>query len=1713
MVRRALPALALGAALWAAPASAQDDRDPGFLAGLIEDNISAPGLDVQIDGFRGALSSEASVEELRISDDEGTWLVMRDVVLDWNRSALLRGRLEVEELTAGLIRVERAPLPAEGVEPPPAAAGGFRLPTLPVSVDVERLAAERIELGQALLGQEIALDLEASARLADGSGEASIEANRLDGAEGVYSIRAAYDGAGEAGALSLDVDLREAQGGLVTTLAQLPGAPPIELTVTGAGPLDAFAADIRLASDGQERLGGRVALEGAEDGRRFDVDLSGDVTELFAPRYKPFFGDDVALVAQGVQGADGTIALDALELDTQALTLTGAARIGADGWPELLDLRGAVRSQDGGPVLLPTAANVTLGAAFLTLTYDAAQGEDVDLILSVSDLIHPDVTVAAADLTVDGLIAREGGTVRAASAAVAAALDGLAFARPDLADAVGPRVALETDVTWEAGAPVTLDDLRLSGPGYGLQGRVAIAPGAEETAGLELDLALEAALDELGRLSGLAGTDLSGAAEVAVNGTVDPLAGTFDVTVEGLARDVAAGIEQADGLLAGRTVLFVDARRSVEGTVVDALRLTNDQLSLEASATIYGEESESRAAGVTGAAVLELRIADGTVIDPRLDGEIALVAELDQGDDGAWSGELDALAPAGVAVSASGTLTGERPDLTFSAVVPDLSAYVPDVPDGAALTGRAFARDGVWTVDTELAGPWGLTGSVEGPVNGGAAEVTFDLVLPDLSGPVPAVADIPALDGEVALRGTASQDGATWSVDVDANVATGVTARIDGTVTGEAPSVAYAIEVPALEEVVPALEGIEPLNGRAALEGTASQADGAWSVDAALTTDGGIRATASGPVTGPAPRVAFTAEVPRLEAVVPALAQVPPLTGAVSLTGVATQAEGVWAVAAEAATAGGVRAELSGPVTGETPEIAFALTAPQLQAFAPALEGLDFLDGPVAVDGVLANRAEAWRVDATLDAPSGISARARGPLTGPDALTLDVAATVDDVAVFQPVVSGPLSVDATLTPTEAGFAVEARAAGPLDSRATLSTVIADPLVADFTLTLPSLVGVAPVEGGIDVAGQARQTEDGTVIDVAGTGPYDASFEATVALAEAIAVTASGRLPDAGRIAPQLRGPVDFQADVAQVDGQWAVDVDLDGAQGISLQAQGVATGPAADLSFSLALPDVSPFAPGLSGPLRASGDLRRAGAGYAFDVDASGPLGAVLDAQGTFGAGAPTADFTLSVPDIAPLVPELPGPLRVSGRATQAPGGVALDVDATGPGGTTARVSGTVGSSLDLDVAGQAPLGLANAFISPNRITGTATFDLSVDGAPGLDAVSGTISTRGAALVVPSPGVVIEAIDADVRLAGGRAQVALTARPDAGGVIQVGGSVGLTAPFDAALTVGFDGRLEDPSLYTARVIAQVAVTGPLTGGASIAGDVLIDEAEIAVPSSGLTAIGELPPIRHVGAPADVRRTLARAGQEPSGASGGGGSGGAGGPVYGLDITVRAPNRIFVRGRGLDAELGGELFVNGTTANPVVSGGFELQRGRLDILQQRFQLDEGSVTFQGDLTPFVRLVAITEAEALTASIIVEGPADAIDVRFESNPDVPQEEILAQIFFGRDLSQLSPLQALQLANSVATLAGRGNGGLLENLRGSAGLDDLDLTTDAEGNTAIRAGKYISDNVYTDVQLGEGGARVTLNLDLTENLTVRGAAGASGETSIGIFFEKDY
>lgn len=485
------------------------------------------------------------------------------------------------------------------------------------------------------------------------------------------------------------------------------------------------------------------------------------------------------------------------------------------------------------------------------------------------------------------------------------------------------------------------------------------------------------------------------------------------------------------------------------------------------------------------------------------------------------------------------------------------------------------------------------------------------------------------------------------------------------------------------------------------------------------------------------------------------------------------------------------------------------------------------------------------------------------------------------------------------------------------------------------------------------------------------------------------------------------------------------------------------------------------------------------------------------------------------VPDVGRLVSDISGPVTVSAQVGGDAETTTVDATLTGPAGMTAEVDGTIASSgtLNLRATGAVPLGLANPMIAPRQVSGDARFDLALQGPAGLDALSGTVTLADGLFSEPSSGITLNSIGGTATLGSSQVRLDLRANGSQGGTIAVTGTAGLTGAFnvDADVTIT-DLTLSDPGLYEATLGGNLNFRGPVLDGGRLKGDITLSEAELRIPETGAGAAGSIPDITHLGTPADVRRTLDKAGlsttAEPSDPNA------APAVVIPMDVTIRAPSRIFVRGRGLDAELGGQIRLQGTSANIIPIGRFDLVRGRLLLLGQRFDFDEGYISLEGALVPVIRLVVETQQGEVLTYIIVDGEASSPEVSFSSSPELPEDEVLAQLLFGRDMSRLSAFQALQLANAVAVLAGRGGEGIVSKLRQGFDLDDLDVTTDDQGNAAVRAGKYISDNVYTDVTVGAAGkTELNLNIDISPSVTARGGVDAEGQSSVGIFFERDY
>ncbi len=245
-------------------------------------------------------------------------------------------------------------------------------------------------------------------------------------------------------------------------------------------------------------------------------------------------------------------------------------------------------------------------------------------------------------------------------------------------------------------------------------------------------------------------------------------------------------------------------------------------------------------------------------------------------------------------------------------------------------------------------------------------------------------------------------------------------------------------------------------------------------------------------------------------------------------------------------------------------------------------------------------------------------------------------------------------------------------------------------------------------------------------------------------------------------------------------------------------------------------------------------------------------------------------------------------------------------------------------------------------------------------------------------------------------------------------------------------------------LLTATLDADLSLRGQMQGRMDAAGKITVDRATIQVPDKLPSSVAVL----------DVRVP----GQKPPPPP-------APPPDVRLDLTIDAPGRIFIRGRGLYAELQGRLHIGGTAAAPRPSGGFDMRRGNISVAGQTLTFTTGKVGFDGSgkIDPTLDFVASSTSGNVTANLIVGGYASDPKITLSSTPELPQDEVLAQLLFGQSAASLGPFQLAEIAASLAQLTGASGGfDPLGSARKALGLDRLSVGGGSGGHRRQRRGR---------------------------------------------------
>ena len=235
----------------------------------------------------------------------------------------------------------------------------------------------------------------------------------------------------------------------------------------------------------------------------------------------------------------------------------------------------------------------------------------------------------------------------------------------------------------------------------------------------------------------------------------------------------------------------------------------------------------------------------------------------------------------------------------------------------------------------------------------------------------------------------------------------------------------------------------------------------------------------------------------------------------------------------------------------------------------------------------------------------------------------------------------------------------------------------------------------------------------------------------------------------------------------------------------------------------------------------------------------------------------------------------------------------------------------------------------------------------------------------------------------------------------------------------------------------------------------------------------------------------------------------------------LDVSVDAQNQIFLDGFGLNAELKGAVDISGTASAPKLGGKMETVRGRWEFFGRTFTIVRGEASLsENNLSaPLINIRAEADADDVVAVARISGTTKNPQITFSSIPSLPNDEILSRIMFGKNLNNISPFQALQLADMLRTLSGSGSGkslNPLSKLQSTLGIDELKINSDGDNDDmTVGVGKYLHENVYLEVEggAGEDSGKVSVEVDLTPNISVETEARQNAESAVRLNYKYDY
>jgi len=425
-------------------------------------------------------------------------------------------------------------------------------------------------------------------------------------------------------------------------------------------------------------------------------------------------------------------------------------------------------------------------------------------------------------------------------------------------------------------------------------------------------------------------------------------------------------------------------------------------------------------------------------------------------------------------------------------------------------------------------------------------------------------------------------------------------------------------------------------------------------------------------------------------------------------------------------------------------------------------------------------------------------------------------------------------------------------------------------------------------------------------------------------------------------------------------------------------------------------------------------------------------------------------------------------------------------------------------------------LSLFEPFLSryARDLRGRAKVRLALHGAVPQPRIEGALEIRRAGVRVPLLQRNFAPIDGRIELDGDGVRfdalrIGTPDDPDA--EARLSGRLGLDrlVPASADFTLSMQHfPLARSSLLRTLLDGELTIEGSVSA-LEIHGDVFLEDSRVRIPESEDPLLREIQVFARSSGD-DFDTTIVEGTEEPDEFD-----------RSSIDIRLSAPRGTRVKGRGADVDIEGVLEVKKRPLEaPRFSGSFAVVRGNYTFQGRRFAIRRGTADFDGgsELNPVIDIEAEYRVSDVIIRALLGGRALDPILRLDSEPPLPESEVLHYLVFGRasDTSADGGSSRLDAA-AGALAAGVAAAQITPLLEDVLPIDTLEFRVpDDRSEGEFGVGKYVQPGVY--IRYGRTLSRdpvdqVNLELQLSDHWSLETEARTDENAGVDLIWSIDF